>query len=116
MNELDNIFFSQPSQGIRSGFSSNRSSHCGIGGQDARFDNKSDFLKQLNELLSYTAPKDGLRSKYNKLIRKGQQQEFVDLSLLKKMDGHLEWAMKKNETRESMQKEEMEDKVHKFLR
>jgi hypothetical protein len=105
MNELDNIFFSQPECGVKKGISSRKSSiHCGIGG-DGSFQNKSDFLKQLNELLNYTAPKDGLRNKYNKLIRKGQEQEFVDLSLLKKMDSHLEWAMNKNENKVLFQKE-----------
>ena len=100
---------------MKSGLSSRRSSHCGIG-SDGRFENKSEFLKQLNELLTYTTPKDGLRQKYNRLIRKGQQQEFVDLSLLKKMDSHLEWALKRNDNRQEQQKEEMDQNVRRFLK
>jgi len=47
-----------------------RSPVCGIGENGGRFESKTDFLKSLNELLNW-APKEGLRKKYNKLIRKG---------------------------------------------
>jgi len=114
MNELDDIYFSQAACEAKKEMGSRRASHCGIG-TDGRFENKTEFLKQLNELLSYTAPKDGLRSKYNKLIRKGQQQEFVDLSLLKKMDSHLEWAMEKHDNRSESKKEQMDASVRRFL-
>jgi len=55
MNELDNIFFREPECEFKSVSKRRSSVHCGIG-VDGRFDNKTDFLKQLNELLSYTAP------------------------------------------------------------
>lgn len=46
----------------------------------------------------------------------GQAQDFVDLSLLKKMDGHLEWAMKKADNRAEIQKEEMDNKYERLIR
>jgi len=60
MKELDNIYFSKPECDITP---PRRQSLGGIPsiGQEGRFQNKSDFLKQLNDLLSYTTEKGGLR-------------------------------------------------------
>lgn len=55
IKELDTIFFSQPEDIRKSNISSRRGSSTNIG-MEGSFENKSEFLKQLNELLNYTAP------------------------------------------------------------
>jgi len=71
-------------------------------------------LKALNELLTWE-PKEGLRKRYNALIKRGKQQEFIDLSLLKKMDSHLEWALRKREAGTELKKEEIGENVDRIV-
>ena len=124
VNELDDIYFKntdteihrRKAQGLFQVKTCERTASpvCGIGMNGGRFDNKGDFLKSLNELLSW-APKEGMRKKYANLIKKGTQQNYVDLSLLKKMDSHLEWALKRNDNRTEMKKEELDENFGRFI-
>jgi hypothetical protein len=49
------------------------------------------------------------------MIKRGQEQEFIDLSLLKKMDAHLDWALKRSENRTEMKKEELDENIGRII-
>jgi hypothetical protein len=78
MQELDDIYFKKTetetarerAQGLITITACEREGSMGRNGGYSTFENKSEFLKSLNELLNWE-PKEGLRKKYNSLIRKG---------------------------------------------